>query len=221
MTRESSADLNEAAKELASFREDGLKFRLEKLEQSFLAHGIDDIDQILGREKLTGNLLASALAIRDAASQVNEIVHAVGILKSLPLILGSNEVVQSLSLGAGNTGRPFDLETNLRIAEFKFIEWKGADAVRQDSLFKDFYELAEYPTEKKKYLYVVGTDYPTKFLRGRRACKSVMMRHQKTWKHYGESYADRFPTVGEYFAHRGPLVQIVDLTQLLPEVALR
>ncbi|WP_283814259.1 hypothetical protein [Bradyrhizobium aeschynomenes] len=41
----------------------------------------------------------------------------------LPHILEEGEIVDYVSLGAGNTGRPFDLETNRRIAEFKFIHW--------------------------------------------------------------------------------------------------
>lgn len=221
MIGESSTDLNQAAKELASFRKNGLKFRLGKLEEAFLSRGLGELGQILEDEKLTGSLLMSALLIKDASSQINEIVHAVGILKSLPSLLDSGELVESLSLGAGNTGRQFDLETNFRVAEFKFIEWKGADAVRQDSLFKDFYELAEFPTDKKKFLYVVGIDYPTKFLQGKRACKSVLTRHQKTWKHFEENYASRFTTVGYYFTHRAHSVRIVDLTELLPEMALR
>ena len=47
------------------------------------------------------------------------IVHAVGILVALPKILEPGELVQSLSLGAGNTGRAHDLETDRRIDEFR------------------------------------------------------------------------------------------------------
>jgi hypothetical protein len=60
-------------------------------------------------------------------------------------ILRPGEVIDCVSLGAGNTGRAFDLETNLRIAEFKFIHWQGGpESIRQNSLFKDFYEMAEH-----------------------------------------------------------------------------
>ena len=51
--------------------------------------------------------------------QINVIVHAVGILVALPKILELGELVQSLSLGAGNTGRAHDLETDRRIDEFR------------------------------------------------------------------------------------------------------
>ena len=40
-----------------------------------------------------------------------------------------------------------DLETNHRVAEFNFSHWQGgADTIRQNSLFKDFFQLAEYQT---------------------------------------------------------------------------
>ena len=62
-------------------------------------------------------------------------------------------VVPSLVLGAGNTGREFDLETNYRIAEFKFIHWRGGpDTIRQNSIFKDFFLLADGESANRKYL---------------------------------------------------------------------
>ena len=62
----------------------------------------------------------------------------------LPHTLEARGAVEYVSLGAGNTGREFDLETNRRIAEFKFIHWRGgAESIRQNQLFKDFYLVAE------------------------------------------------------------------------------
>ena len=52
------------------------------------------------------------------AGQVNVVIHALGILISLPYLLEDDEEIQSLSLGAGNTGRRYDLETDRRVAEF-------------------------------------------------------------------------------------------------------
>ena len=60
---------------------------------------------------ITANLLESALAIKAVAGQIHVIVHAVGVLRSLPFILAKDEVVFLLSLGAGNTGRSHDLVT--------------------------------------------------------------------------------------------------------------
>ena len=61
----------------------------------------------------------AALLVKRSAGQINLIVHAVGILVALPKILEPGELVQSLSLGAGNTGRAHDLETDRRIDEFR------------------------------------------------------------------------------------------------------
>jgi len=95
-------------------------------------------------------LLQSAVEIKQAASQISVIIHAVGILISLPYILNDGEKVQSVSLGEGNTGKQFDLETSHRIAEFKFIHWQGSsESVRENNLFKDFYLLAESKSRKK------------------------------------------------------------------------
>jgi hypothetical protein len=44
----------------------------------------------------------AALLVKRSAGQINVIVHAVGI----PKIVAPGELVQSLSLGARNTGRP-------------------------------------------------------------------------------------------------------------------
>ncbi len=52
----------------------------------------------------------------------------------LPKILKPGEIVEYVSLGAGNTGRQFDLETNRRVAELKFIRWRGADSIREGAL---------------------------------------------------------------------------------------
>lgn len=69
--------------------------------------------------------------------KVNVVIHALGILLCLPHILEADGTVQYVSLGAGNTGRQFDLETDRRVAEFKFIQWQGGpESIRQNSLFK-------------------------------------------------------------------------------------
>lgn len=78
----------------------------------------------------------------------------------LPHILEPGELVEYASLGAGNTGRQFDLETNFCVAEFKFINWRGGpESIRQNSIFKDYFLLAEAPTPKRKYLYLLGSGF--------------------------------------------------------------
>ena len=95
--------------------------------------------------------------------QINVVIHALGILLCLPHILRPGEVIDYVSLGAGNTGRAFDLETSLRIAEFKFIHWQGGpESIRQNSLFKDFYEMAEHETQNRPHNGKVPDARPVK-----------------------------------------------------------
>lgn len=130
--------------------------------------------------------------------------------------------MQYLSLGAGNTGRSFDLETNLRVAEFKFIHWQGgAEAIRQNALFKDFYLLAEYDTRKVKRMYVLGTHHPLRFLTGGRSLSSVMSRNRKLWSEFGALYGHQFHTVGQYYATKKKIVKVEDLGPFLPSLAQR
>lgn len=160
----------------------------------------------------SNEVLVAAGLVKKLAGQINVIIHASGILMCLPKILEPNEVVQYLSLGAGNTGRLFDLETDKRVAEFKFIRWRGADAIRQNSLFKDFYQLAEYSTLKKKYIYVLGTEYPMRFLNGRRAIASVLDKYATLLQRFRDTHGDQYKTVRDYYQARGTQVILQDVS---------
>jgi hypothetical protein len=74
-------------------------------------------------------LIASAAEVKRASAQIDVIIHTLGILYSLPHLLEEGELVETVSLGAGNAGSDFDLVTNCRIAEFKFIYWQGGQRV--------------------------------------------------------------------------------------------
>jgi hypothetical protein len=158
------------------------------------------------------DVLIAAGLVKKLAAQINVIIHASGILMCLPKILDPDEVVQYLSLGAGNTGRPFDLETDKRVAEFKFIRWRGADAIRQNSLFKDFYQLAEHSTPKRKYVYVLGTEYPLKFLNGRRAISSVLDKYATLLARFKATYGNQYETVRDYYEARGTQITLQDVS---------
>jgi hypothetical protein len=112
----------------------------------------------LEAERVSGRSLEAALEIKRLAGQINVVIHALGILVSLPHLLEPDEVVEELSLGAGNTGRSFDLTTDRRIAAFKFITWRGgAEAIRQNTVFVDVLHLAEADTDRARFLYVTGS----------------------------------------------------------------
>jgi len=157
--------------------------------------------------------------IKRLAGQINVVVHALGILLCLPHILRPGEAIDYVSLGAGNTGRAFDLETNQRIAEFKFIRWQGGpEAIRQNALFKDFYELAEHPGPKEKFLYVLGTEPAEKFFNGGRAISSVLSRHVKLRNQLAEKFGDRYRKVRDYYVPNKDRVVIQDVSPFVPEL---
>lgn len=142
-----------------------------------------------------------------------------GILLCLPRILEPGEAIQYVSLGAGNTGRDFDLETSRRIAEFKFINWKGGpESIGQNALFKDFYEMAEHATDKQRFLYVLGTEHVNKFFHGGRALSSVLSRNVKLGKEFAEKYGDRYQKVRDYYVPRKDMVMIQDVSSFIPEL---
>jgi hypothetical protein len=128
---------------------------------------------------LTGTLSRIESAARGvSAADCSDFLLASGADKDilataacLPHILEDGERIEYLSLGAGNIGRAFDFETNYRVAEFKFIRWRGgAESIRQNSIFKDYFLLAEGETDKRKYCTLPaarhqrGDFMPTQFM---------------------------------------------------------
>ena len=121
-----------------------------------------------------------------------------------------------MSLGTGNTGRRFDLETNVRVAEFKFITWRGGpESIRQNGVFKDFFALAHHDTPKTKHLYLLGADHALKFLPGGRALNSVLSRHVGLKEEFQRQFADRYRIASDYYRDRRDMVQVEDVSQWL------
>ncbi len=200
------------------FRDGDLTVRIKQLEDQLCQCTGANCADYLARQDIAAPLFQSAYAIKKAAAQINVAVHAIGILLALPYILRANERIVKLSLGAGNTGKPFDLETDQRIAEFKFITWQGGpEVIRQNALFKDFYELAEYehPTNPsiEREMYVTGLDHPRKFFRSQRSLQSVMSRNSKLWENFKRRHQQKFATVREYYEAEGHKVRLKDLTK--------
>ena len=212
-------DLQQALTQLKQFSKSDLTRRISDLEFILSNRDALSVKSRLDTEQVTGPLLKSALTIKQVASQIDVIVHAVGIMVSLPYILGKGEVVQSLSLGAGNTGKVFDLETDLRIAEFKFINWRGgAEAIRQNQLFKDLFTLAAYNTSKSKFLYLTGAEIPLRFLNSsNRALSSVMSKNEAIKDQFYSTYGDNYKTVSSYYHAVKHTVNIIDLARIVPE----
>ena len=213
-------DLLAAARALEAFAGTRLTSRISELEASFVGSGVVDAQGLLSSAEVSHDLFAAANLLKRVAGQIHVVIHTVGILLCLPHILEPSEHVEYLSLGAGNTGRSFDLETNLRVAEFKFINWHGgSETIRQNALFKDLYLLAEDPTPKRKFMYVLETEHPLKFLLGGRSLNSVMSRNRKLWDEFQDRYGAQFSTVRDYYDSRSAQVALVGISQFLEERA--
>ncbi|MCP4306643.1 MAG: hypothetical protein GY788_17580, partial [bacterium] len=127
----------ESLQEFLAFRGESaaLKDRISAVEAAVAGHdsrrAVEDARQ-LGLEP---TVLAGARLAKRLSAQVDVVVHAAGIVLALPEVLEPGEIIEYVSLGAGNTGKDFDLETDQQIAEFKFIDWAGGtEPVRQDTL---------------------------------------------------------------------------------------
>lgn len=208
--------IDPAIKAIENFQAESLTKSLSDIESLICSMGINEVQSFCGNRGIDDAFLASALSIKKVAGQINVIIHAAGILRSLQSILEPGEKVVSVSLGAGNTGRKFDLETNYRVAEYKFIDWQGgAETIRQNSIFKDFFELAEYETPKRKFLYVVGTEYPFKFFMSGRALQSVLSRRPEMLARINSKYGPDIKQVRDYYELMRHEVEICDISPFI------
>jgi hypothetical protein len=209
-------DLAEAIEAFRLFSGPDVGRTLSKIELAIEGATADSCTPLLNEYNAKHDALAAAGLVKQLAGQVNVVIHALGILLCLPKIMKPGEVIKSISLGAGNTGTPFDLETNQRVAEFKFIAWQGGpEAIRQNSLFKDFYYLAEHNSSKSKHLYVLGTEFPLKFLNSRRALESVLSKNVTFHNEFRTKYPD-YQVVRDYYLPRQSLVRIEDIAAMVP-----
>jgi ribosomal protein L35 len=211
-------DLVKSARRIQGFKGGSLKTQISNLEHESIGKDTKKIQALCSENMINDNLLHSAIAIKKASNQIHEVIHAIGIMLLLPRILQRGERIKYLSLAAGNTGKKFDLKTNKRIAEFKFMDWKGgAETARKYSLFKDFFFLAEEKKSKNRYLYVLGLDYPLQFLNSDKSISSILNRNAKLLKKFRKLY--RFTEVKEYYDHRKKRVKIIDINEIMPSLA--
>jgi hypothetical protein len=191
--------------------------RIADLERALVGRDRDAATTLVTEDGITSESLLAALAIKALAGQINVVVHALGILVSLPYLLEDGEVIECLSLGAGNSGCSYDLETNRRIAEFKIITWRGADADRKRRLLLDLFHLASSETAKRRQLYVVGKHLPLRFLTGNSNIQKVLSKDAPVLARFNERHAvDGFVMVGQYWSAVRDRVELVDLQDMVP-----
>jgi hypothetical protein len=169
-----------------------LEYRSENLGKTQLA-------EQMAAAQIDSSLLKAAFIVKHAATQIDVVIHAIGMLVLLPSILDQDESIESLSLRAGSSEtKRFDLETNRRIAEFTFIEWQGNDNTRLQKVFKDFFRLVEFETAKSKELWLTDDKFVLKYLRSKASVRSATHKHRNVW----EAFQLRHPslkTVSEYY----------------------
>jgi hypothetical protein len=212
-------DLANMLAALERFSGSNLSITLASVEADLRGASLEKCNLVVADSGAGEQALAAAAALKRVAGQVNVAIHALGILLCLPHVLEPGELVEYVSLGAGNTGRRFDLETNLRVAEFKFIHWRGGpESIRQNSIFKDFFLLAEHESTKRKYLYVLGTEHPLKFFNARRDLSSVLSKDKRVRDLFYARFGERYQIVRDYFQEHGGRVIIADVSPWVPEL---
>lgn len=210
-------DLAACVRELERFSDGSLTVTLRGIEDHLGSGSVEtciDLNTNLG---IGADLLDAAATVKRAAAQIDVLIHAIGILHLLPSILQPGERVQYLSLGAGNTGKKFDLETDRQIAEFTFIAWRGgSEAIRQSKLFVDFYHLAEADTDKARNLYVLGLHYPAKFFASKRTLASVLSRRPDEAQRISAQYEGHLRFVRDYYDRHSGTVNVIDVSAMVP-----
>lgn len=163
------ADKN-SIKIIRDFKGSNLKLKLNELKSSIVKEqSYPDLSEIY----------KSALEIKKLSAQIDEIVHATGIIQCLPKILKKGEKVIDLSLASGADGEGIDLITDKRIAEFKFARWQEskANGMRKRQAFADLVNLYLHPTTKTKELYVFNAEKIKKFFESKKATwKNVLSK---------------------------------------------
>lgn len=162
------------------------------------------------------------MTVRAELGRMSDLIHAAGIVLALPRILDPGERVKGRpSLAAGNDPtRPFDLETDRRIVEFKMSTWMGgSNAMRKRQTFKDLVRLAMDTSGRRAELYVLGPR-PAAFLRGSKSPASWALDRsaESLKKRFVERYGSLDIAVSTFTATHGKDVAVIDLTATLPEL---
>ena len=212
-------EIRDAVSQVSQFKGRSLAATVAELESRLSGAEASGISPICRAFHVDLDLLAAAAAVKRASAQIDVVIHTLGIVYSLPHILQEGEVVEGVSLGAGSAGSDFDLETNVRIAEFKFINWQGgSEAVRKKTLFQDYFKLAREETPKDKYLYLLNVEIPVRFLSGTSNTLRLLDRNKRLRDDFLSRYGQLYRTVGEFYAAHKEEIQLVNLKELVPEL---
>ncbi len=217
--REEPQQLSAAVGVLADFlRRQPLTPALALLEQRLEGADASSVGRVAEEGHVAPELLASALTVRESLGRINDLIHACGILLVLPHILQEGErITVRPSLGAGNDpSRPYDLETDQRIAEFKLARWRGADAARKRQTFKDLVMLAADTSGRRAELFVIGPE-PSRFLTTSISTAAwALDRSPGALRTFTTAFGAPSMSVAQFTTTHAAHVQITDLRDLLP-----
>ena len=213
----SAAQAAEAFSVLDAFlQQQPLTAAVARLEAALAGADADAAGQVADETGFNRELIDAALIVRERVGVLDSLIHAAVITQTIPLLLQEGEhVLKRPSLAAGNDSeRIYDLETTLRVAEFKVAQWKGADSLRQRGLVADLVGLAMDPTGRQRQLFVVGPR-PRHFLQtSGRTVANLLSKSALRLRHPGAFDLDS--TIADFTRMSG--VEIIDLAQWFPSL---
>jgi hypothetical protein len=213
--------IEDALRQIEHFRGSSLAKTIADIETRLVGATRKDTIAVNTALHLDKPLISSAAQVKRASAQIDVIIHTLGILYSLPYLLEEGEFVETTSLGAGNAGSEFDLVTNRRIAEFKFIYWQGgSESIRKKTFFQDYFKLIRAHSQKSKYFYLLNIEIPLRFLKGKSISLRMLDRDHRLATSFQQLYSEKFPTVGEYYIAHKDQVKFVNLIDVVPDLML-
>lgn len=204
-------NINEAINVINAFKNESVREIFKDLEKSNKSNSNYDFQTIFSAAKI----------IKEASAQIDEIVHASGIMLAQSIWLHKDEKVLYLSLGAGNHKGKFDFETNLRIAEFKFGKWNesSANGIRRRGYFSNYVTLLTTEDIRTKYFVVEDKNAFEKFIKKKSQWKNVLSKNPTCYKNLEKFLVNNkmeyVTTVGEIYNHFQEVVTIVDFNEII------
>lgn len=217
---QSGDDFPSALRSLGTFLDRApLTDTIASLEEALEGTTQAEVGGLLKEAGISPGLLQDAMTVRARIGRVSDVIHATAIALSLPALLQPGEVIARPSLAAGNDRtRPFDLETDRRVAEFKLARWKGSDAMRKRQTFKDLVHLAAEESDRVAELYVLG-EQPIRFLRTSRSKASWGLdRSPRTQRLFEDKFGSLDMAIADFTAEHGAQVTVIDLEERVPRL---
>jgi hypothetical protein len=203
-------------------RSGSLTAGVNALEHNLVNSDRGTVEAVTASAGLTEDLLRAALIIRRDVGRVSDVIHAAVIALVLPLILEEGEVVTNRpSLGPGNDrSRPYDLETNRRVAEFKVAMWSAGNMMRKRTLTADLVHLALNESGRRPELWVAGDD-PVRFLStSTMAVGDLLARSSRNLRaRYQDRYGQDPIPLRVFTAEHASHVHLFNIADVLPAVA--